>query len=163
MSSSAHLIYDTDKSKSRKVSKSVHVVDTKIPYGSSGFVYMLSSCRDFNNCFIGETANLQNRLRHHNSSHTWGSEHRPYFVVAYITYLHQSHEFSRDERLIVTQRWINSCSNMVTSNSENHNLQGYISQGFQLVNNSNSTNTDPDHHLQFHCTIPFSSGGHGSD
>ena len=77
-----------DKFIFRSSTYSYRIRDMPLPDCNSRFVYMLVSCKDTTDTYIGETKNIRRRLQQHNSGYgsqsTCPSHLRPFAVFALI-------------------------------------------------------------------------------
>ena len=132
----------------------INLYTIKVPTGTYGFVYMLSSCRDFSMRFISQTSNLNHRLCQHNrENHPFKMDKTPYFVVSYMSYLNNN-ELAYTDRVDLQQRWIDNCATIVPSDDNYQNLRAVNYQGYQIMKQFNSTNADGNDLRFFSMVLP---------
>jgi len=156
MNNVSNRISTTDDDEAAEPDDDFKYFEIKVPTGTYGFVYMLSSCSDTSIGFISHTSNLNHRLCQHNrSNYLFNLDKRPYFLVSYMSYL-DANELSYNDRVSLQQRWIDNCATIIPSDDDYHNIQAISYQGSRAVTHFNSMNTGG-HKLWFHTMIPATS------
>ena len=82
------------------------VMESTLPSDNTGFIYILVSRSNRRFTYIGQTINLNQRFRDHNTGHgaigTANPEDRPFAVAAYISGLGK---YSKQERMSLEEQW----------------------------------------------------------
>ena len=126
--------------------------DIAIPSGSSGFVYMLVSCRDFDRDYIGQTEILTRRFDQHQTGRGSEGTRDPYFhPYALAGFICGMAHMSKSEREGIEQRWKNMNRRQI--NAGNLDLETRLEQGRRIVEDYNRTCDDPTERIQFYQTI----------
>ena len=108
--------------------------DATLPSDSTGYIYVLISYRNPHFTYIGQTQNLRQRLRRHNSGHgaygTSRPEDRPFAIAGYISGLVH---YTKAHRMSLESQW-REYRNQLTDDSRIN----IIAQGERIVHDQNA-------------------------
>ena len=111
--------------------------DASLPTDSTGYVYLLHSYSNPNFTYIGQTKNISQRFRQHQSGHgargTERLEDRPFYVAAYITGLIH---YTNVKRMSLESQWQYYRDRLVVAG--NDDPFQIIAQGERVVNDQNA-------------------------
>ena len=120
--------------------------DATLPTDSTGYVYLLVSYSNPNFTYIGQTQNLSQRFRQHQSGHgavgTERAEDRPFYVAAYITGLIH---YNTTKRMALESQWQHYRDQSIGRGDDD--VFSIIDQGERVVRDQNANavvNGSPD-------------------
>ena len=133
----------------------LRVCDYSLPVSNSGYVYMLISSVCHDEIYVGQTSrNIAVRLKEHNrgtgSDQTAIKSFMPWGVAAYIDKLAS---FSDCERMRLESRW--SQLNKLTRNKGGGNINNFVMNGQQVVDQYNAQQHNPEDWISFHICIQY--------
>ena len=107
--------------------------DALLPSDSTGYVYCLHSLRNPDFTYIGQTENIRQRLREHNSGHgardTCRFEDAPFAVAGYISGLVG---YSKSHRMSLEAKW-----RRYRNRLSDDNVMNILDQGDRIVREEN--------------------------